>query len=48
MGYGIANWHYYNNNRQKAAAMWREIITGSHWPAFGLIASEADLAAMRQ
>ncbi len=44
VGYGIGNWHLYNGNRAKAEEYFRKIVGGKHWPAFGFIASEADLA----
>jgi len=44
VGYGIGNWHLYNGNRAKAEEYFRKIVGGKHWPAFGFIASEAELA----
>ncbi len=49
MAYGIANWHRYNGDRQTARKLLQEIIAKSDdWPAFGYIAAEADLAALRK
>jgi tetratricopeptide (TPR) repeat protein len=44
IGYGIGNWHLYNGNRARAEEYFRRIVSGKHWPAFGFIASEAELA----
>jgi len=44
IGYGVANWHYYNGRREEALALWRIIVEGETWAAFGYIAAEAELA----
>jgi len=44
--YGIANWHYYNGRRDTAEGIWRRIIAGGQWGAFGYIAAETELARM--
>ena len=43
VGYGVANWHFYNGRRAEAIALWRKILAGEQWAAFGYIAAEADL-----
>ena len=45
--YGIGNWHWYNGRRAEAAAIFRRILAGGQWGAFGYIAAEKDLAGMR-
>ena len=45
-GYGVANWHFYNGETDKAHALFRKVISGSNWAAFGFIAAEAELAAL--
>ena len=42
--YGIANWHLYNGRRVEADRVFRRIIAGGQWGAFGYIAAEVDLA----
>jgi tetratricopeptide (TPR) repeat protein len=44
VGYGLGNWHLYNGNRAKAEEYFRQIVGGKHWPAFGFIAAETELA----
>lgn len=46
IGYGLGNWHYYNDRRDQAMALFRQIVEqhAGQWPAFGYIASEAELA----
>lgn len=46
LGYGVANWHFYNGRRDRAIAVWREIVDkhASQWASFGYVAAEADLA----
>lgn len=46
-GYGVANWHLYNERPDTAHAIFRRILEGSYWAAFGYIAAEAELARMR-
>lgn len=43
VGYGVGNWHFYNGRREEAIRIFREVERGAQWPAFGHIASEADL-----
>lgn len=43
-GYGIANWHLYNGDRYTAELLFRRILEGPNWAAFGYIAAEAELA----
>ena len=38
--YGLANWYWYNGRREDAERMWRRIIAGGQWGAFGYIAAE--------
>jgi tetratricopeptide (TPR) repeat protein len=43
-GYGVANWHLYNGDRHAAETLFRRILSGPNWAAFGFIAAEAELA----
>jgi tetratricopeptide (TPR) repeat protein len=43
-GYGLANWYLYTGDRANAEMLFRRIVQGSSWPAFGFIAAEAELA----
>lgn len=42
--YGIGNWHLYNGRRAEAERIFRRILAGGQWGAFGYIAAEAELA----
>jgi hypothetical protein len=46
VAYGIANWHLYNGDRERAVRMMTELTISPGWAAFGAIAAEADLAAL--
>lgn len=46
-GYGMANWHFYTGNTARAKEIFEKIVSGKHWPAFGFIAAETELARMR-
>ena len=45
--YGIGNWHLYNGRRAEAERVFRRIVAGGQWGAFGFIAAEAELARSR-
>lgn len=47
VAYGLANWHYYNGDIDKARQMMEIMMTAKAWGPFGYIAAEADLAAMK-
>ncbi|HYS56181.1 MAG TPA: hypothetical protein VER58_20670 [Thermoanaerobaculia bacterium] len=42
--YGIGNWYFYNGQSDRAQALWKKIVDGPQWSAFGYIAAEADMA----
>jgi TolA-binding protein len=44
LGYGIGNYFLYNGDREKAMAVFRQIVEGSQWSSFGYIAAEVELA----
>jgi tetratricopeptide (TPR) repeat protein len=43
-GYGLAAWYLVNGERERAEALFRRILEGPNWAAFGYIAAEAELA----
>lgn len=43
-GYGVANWHLYGGDRYRAETLFRQILRGRNWAAFGYIAAEAEVA----
>lgn len=44
VAYGIANYYYYNGDKEKSDQMLQSILEGSSWASFGYIAAEADAA----
>ena len=40
--YGLANWYFYNGDKQRAKEIIDQILAGSNWDSFGYIAAEAD------
>jgi tetratricopeptide (TPR) repeat protein len=48
VAYGVGNWHYYNHRQSDAEGVWRTILHGPHWAAFGSIAAEADLHRLQR
>jgi tetratricopeptide (TPR) repeat protein len=50
IGYGVGNWHLYNGRRDTAMQIFRDIVekSAAQWPAFGYVASEAELARARR
>lgn len=48
VGYGLGNWHLYNGDQAKAEMYFQRVVKGKYWPAFGFIASEAELARRKK
>ena len=48
IGYGIGNWDLYHGRRAEAEAIFRRIVAGPQWPAFGAIAAEAEIARIQR
>ncbi|WP_343487034.1 tetratricopeptide repeat protein [Allomuricauda sp. d1] len=42
--YGIAHWHQYNDEPEKAKQLYTDLLASGNWAAFGYIAAEAELA----
>jgi tetratricopeptide (TPR) repeat protein len=41
-GYGVGNWYLYNGDAERAHAIFRRILDGTGWAAFGYLAAEAE------
>ena len=46
-GYGVGNFHLVNGETEKAKEIFRKVVAGSGWGAFGYIAAEADLTRLK-
>ena len=46
--YGVGNWHLYNARQAEAERVFRLILRGGQWGAFGYIAAERELARMKR
>lgn len=44
IGYGLGNWHYINDRKNRARSIWQQVYDAGNWAAFGFIASETELA----
>jgi tetratricopeptide (TPR) repeat protein len=44
--YGVGNWHFYNGRRAEAERVFRRILAGGQWGAFGYIAAETEIARL--
>lgn len=42
INYALGNWDFYHGRREKAAEIFREILSHRQWASFGYIAAEAD------
>jgi tetratricopeptide (TPR) repeat protein len=42
--YGVSAWYLVNGRREAAESLWKSILAGPDWPAFGHLAAEAELA----
>jgi hypothetical protein len=45
-GYGVGNWYFYHGDTTRADQIFKQVISGKHFSAFGFIAAEADLYRM--
>jgi tetratricopeptide (TPR) repeat protein len=43
VSYGVGNWDLYHHNRPEAVSLFRNVVTGEAWNAWGFIGSEMDL-----
>lgn len=41
--YGVANWYFYNGDKEKAKEIMKDVVESKAWSSFGYIASESDL-----
>ncbi len=46
LGYGLGTWYLYNGKPDRAVEIFRRVIAGPYWPAFGYIAAEVELARL--
>ena len=46
VGYGVGNWHFHNGRTEPAVQVFRQVLEGSQWAAFGYIAAEVDLSRL--
>jgi hypothetical protein len=46
-GYGLGAWHLVRGDTARAERLFRDVLATGYWPAFGYIAAEAELAAMK-
>jgi tetratricopeptide (TPR) repeat protein len=47
-GYGLANWYLVNGDPYTAGTLFRRILQGPNWAAFGYIAAESEVAGQRR
>lgn len=47
VGYGLGCWYLYSGNEEKAREHFEKVVEIPYWPAFGFIASEAELFRMK-
>ena len=44
VGYGMANFHWVNGDKEKALKIFRKIVAEETWQANGFLAAEAELS----
>lgn len=44
LGYGLGNYFLVTGRQDRAEELFRRVVAGAYWPAFGFIAAEAELA----
>jgi hypothetical protein len=48
VSYGVGNWYFYNDQKEKGMEIFRKILAGSEWASFGYLAAEAELARLEK
>jgi tetratricopeptide (TPR) repeat protein len=43
VSYGVGNWHLYHHDRSQAVSLFRSVVKGEAWNAWGFIGSELEL-----
>lgn len=43
VSYGLANWYFYNNEKEKSKEILENLVQSNAWSSFGYIAAESDL-----
>jgi tetratricopeptide (TPR) repeat protein len=46
-GYGVGNWKLVEGDTAGARSIFKQVVAGDYWPAFGFIAAETDLHRLR-
>lgn len=47
VAYGVGNWHLYMRDPEQPEQLFRRVVTGNAWNAWGFIGSEVELARMK-
>jgi tetratricopeptide (TPR) repeat protein len=47
VAYGVGNWHLYNHDPRRAEELFKQVVTGDAWNAWGFVGSEVELARMK-
>lgn len=47
VAYGVGNWHFYNHDPKRAEELFKSVVTGDAWNAWGFVGSEVELARMK-
>jgi tetratricopeptide (TPR) repeat protein len=48
VNYGVGNWHLYNHQPAPAVELFRKVVEGQAWNAWGFIGSETELVRMKR
>ncbi|HEV2298438.1 MAG TPA: tetratricopeptide repeat protein [Candidatus Acidoferrales bacterium] len=46
--YGVGNWHLYNHEPARAVELFKQVVTGYAWNAWGFVGAETELARMEK
>lgn len=47
-GYGVGNWHLINGRAEEAQRVFKQVLKGEQWAAFGYIAAEAEMTRLKK
>lgn len=46
--YGVGNWHLYDHETARATELFKQVVTGNAWNAWGFVGAETELARMEK
>lgn len=46
--YGVGNWHLYNHDSERPVELFRQVVSGNAWNAWGFVGAETELVRLNR